>query len=187
MRTTLLSLFVGSAAAANLGPYSTTYKTVQYDAMDKTDKKISVFYPTDLTEAPATPFKFISYAHGMYGGGISTVPGYHSMGTDLASFGYVVAFHHSCSVGCEDDTTSLPNDPKGFGHYYLEQLKVIDWIKAQPASSPFMSNLDLSNGVGVCGHSMGGQSTLFSSSYNSTSHDIRAAVMHHVSPNPTQP
>ena len=201
------------AHAANLGPYATTYSTFTNDAMDRTDKRISVFYPTDVSVAPATPFKFISYAHGMYGGGVSTVPGYYSIGNDLASFGYVVAFHHSCSVGCEEDHTSLPDDPKGFGkspitsrartpptppphtypfllppaaspaassgHYYLEQLKVIDWIKLQPSSEAMMTHLDLSHGVGVCGHSMGGQSAMFSSSANSTSHDIRAAVLHH--------
>jgi len=41
------------------------------------------------------------------------------------------------------------------------------------------SNLHLEDGVSVVGHSMGGQATLFSSAYNSTSHNIVAAVYHH--------
>ena len=47
-------------------------------------------------------------------------------------------------------------------------------------------------GVGVAGHSMGGQATLFSSSFdNATKYDIRAAVLHHAYthsfPSPTVP
>ena len=52
-------------------------------------------------------------------------------------------------------------------------------LQASFGTPPF-SNIDFTNGVGVAGHSMGGQSTLFSSSYgNATAHNITSAAMHH--------
>merc|ERR1719329_684435 len=39
--------------------------------------------------------------------------------------------------------------------------------------------LDVDVGVGVAGHSMGGQATLFSSSALGAGYNIKAAVMHH--------
>ena len=62
----------------------------------------------------------------------------------------------------------------GFGHYYKQQLKVIDWANAQAALP-----INKTCGVGVAGHSMGGQSTLYSAAYNSSTHNIKAAAMHH--------
>ena len=104
----------------------------------------------------------------------------------MASFGYVIGATHQCSVGCFDDCVSLENDPICFGNYYKKQLATIDWAKDCTAaeainscSHPF-ENVDWSSGVGVAGHSMGGQATLFSSSgNNASSYDIRAAVLHH--------
>mmetsp|Transcript_22367 Transcript_22367/g.65615 ORF Transcript_22367/g.65615 Transcript_22367/m.65615 type:complete len:208 (-) Transcript_22367:284-907(-) len=39
--------------------------------------------------------------------------------------------------------------------------------------------INVSAGVGVAGHSMGGQATIFSAAYNGSSHRIQAAAMHH--------
>jgi len=66
-------------------------------------------------------------------------------------------------------------------HYYKYQLKVLDWGREMVnTSDSVMSRVDLRPGVGIGGHSMGGQATLFSSSYsNASSHDIKTAVMHH--------
>ena len=56
--------------------------------------------------------------------------------------------------------------------------KAIDW--ATSAATPLSSRINVSAGVGVAGHSMGGQATLYSSSTDGTrTHDIRAAAMHH--------
>lgn len=102
----------------------------------------------------------------------------------MASFGYVIGATHQCSVGCFDDCNSLQHDPPCFGNYYKKQLKVIDWAKECAAeqsecSDPF-KHVSWSSGVGVAGHSMGGQATLFSSSgQNASDYDIRAAVLHH--------
>ena len=50
----------------------------------------------------------------------------------------------------------------------------------QAAKAIFDGHVNRSVGYGVAGHSMGGQATVFSSSYgNATGHRIRAAVMHH--------
>ena len=78
---------------------------------------------------------------------------------------------------------SLAHDPPCFGNYYKKQLAVIDWAKActggSTCSEPF-ANVDWSAGVGIAGHSMGGQATLFSSAPEYTAqYDIRTAVMHH--------
>lgn len=104
----------------------------------------------------------------------------------MASFGYVIGATHQCSVGCFDDCNSLQRDPPCFGNYYKKQLGVIDWAKECAAgggtgdcAAPF-EHVTWASGVGIAGHSMGGQATLFSSSEkNATDYDIRAAVLHH--------
>jgi len=105
----------------------------------------------------------------------------------LASFGYVVALPHACDVGCTLDDGDL-----GFRHYYYEQLKAIDWGREQwLAQEEGFANLDFDSGVGIAGHSMGGQATLYSSAYNATEFNIKAAVYHHAAtsefPTPTVP
>jgi len=126
------------------------------------------------------------------------VPGYNDLLHALSSFGYVVGATHQCSEGCFDDCLSLKQDPPCFGHYYKKQLSVIDFAREQQQSGgddetavPFKM-IDFSVGVGIAGHSMGGQATLFSSSGNNASdHDIRASVLHHAFshtfPEPTVP
>lgn len=191
----LLCGALGSAAAdgptALKGPYAVkmTSYPLNSDIQNPEEDKVSVWFPTGINHgANATydensNFKFISYAHGMFGGGILDVPGYNDLLTSMASFGYIIAATHQCSVGCFDDCLSLRLDPPCFGNYYKKQLGVFDWAKAFVAedgeTDPFLY-VDWSSGVGVAGHSMGGQATLFSSSYsNASDYDIRAAVLHH--------
>lgn len=51
---------------------------------------------------------------------------------------------------------------------------MIDWAKQTLAFA------DFSKGIGIAGHSMGGQATVFSASYsNASQYNIKAAVMHH--------
>ena len=114
----------------------------------------------------------------------------------MASFGYVIAAPHACNVGCFGDNgvstcASLPHDPPCFGNYYKEQLAVFDWAR-QHQDEPPLTVVDWAGGFGVAGHSMGGQATVFSSSYdNATKYNIKAAVMHHAYshsfPTPTVP
>jgi hypothetical protein len=46
---------------------------------------------------------FISYAHGMFGGGVDLIPAYQDLLHTISSFGYVIAATHACNVGCYDD------------------------------------------------------------------------------------
>merc|ERR1711964_693281 len=93
---------------------------------------------------------------------------------DMASYGYVVAAPTSCQYGCLDDCKSEPSDPPCWGTWYKEQLKMIDWAQTQATTLP----INASAGVGIAGHSMGGQATLFSAAYNGSDPRIKAAVMH---------
>jgi len=155
--------------SASTGPFKTTHTTFTYDAMDSSDKHIDVVYPVVTN---STTFPFITYAHGFTDKGYDSYP---QMLDELASWGYVVAIALACQVGCVQDCESLILDPPCYGHYYKQQLKVIDWMKTQGGKLP----VNMTDGVAVVGHSMGGQSAYFSAAYNSTQYSIKAAVMHH--------
>jgi hypothetical protein len=180
-----------SEPVAVLGPYATQLRvySLNSDIKNPEEDKVSVWYPSGLTGRndtldESTKFKFISYAHGMFGGGALEIPAYNQLLGALASFGYIIGATHQCSVGCFDDCVSLQLDPPCFGNYYKKQLAVFDWAKVcssvdDSCREPFV-NVDWSSGVGIAGHSMGGQATLFSSSYgNASAYDIKAAVLHH--------
>jgi len=156
-------------ASASTGPFKTTHTTFSYDAMDPSDKHIDVVYPVVTN---STTFPFISYSHGFSDVGYDSYP---QMLDELASWGYVVAIALACRVGCIEDCQSLLLDPPCYGHYYKQQLKVIDWMKTQGGKLP----VNMTDGVAVVGHSMGGQSAYFAAAYNSSEYNIKAAVMHH--------
>jgi hypothetical protein len=80
-------------------------------------------------------------------------------------------------VGCKDDPASLPWDPPYFRDFFEQQLLAITWAKSMGDEVFSLCN---TSRVGVAGHSMGGQATLFSSSgLNASRHGITAAVSHH--------
>lgn len=165
-----LAAIVVSFCSAATGPLATKHTTVTYDAMDSTNKHIDVVYPDDGGKGK---FPLIAYAHGFTDAGYSS---YTKMMEELASWGYVVTAHLSCKEGCVQDCNTLLLDPPCYGHYYKEQLKVIEWAHSSEASA---FPLNMTVGVAVAGHSMGGQATLFSAAYNASSHNIKAAAMHH--------
>lgn len=98
---------------------------------------------------------------------------YSKLLSSLAAWGYVVAAARACDYGC----LSSP----GWDDFYQQQLRVIDWAKEQASrGDPVLSRANFKDGVGIAGHSMGGQATLFASSRsNASSHGIVAAVMLH--------
>lgn len=159
------------------GPYSVKsarYRDVQ--GMDTTGQAIDVWYPIGVV---GQTFPLIAFAHGFIDGNKHLANHYVNHLTELAAFGYIIAASEACDWGCSDRAT-LPDDAWGFEHYYKQQLKVIDWANEVAASDdPIMSTMDLHIGVGIAGHSMGGQSTLFSAGPNATSYGIKAAVMQH--------
>jgi hypothetical protein len=119
-------------------------------------------------------------------------PGYAHHFEQLASYGFVVAAPDSCSIGCTDKSGGAPwtDCAKGlafdgeWGAWWGEQLKTIDFVRNQSlhnASAPdFFRSVDWSAGVGVAGHSMGGQaSTVSAGSGCAAQWDIRAAALIH--------
>lgn len=162
--------------------------------MDTTDQYIDVYSP--IPSSSRTSFPLLSYAHGDTGGGQIDSIAYAPILEAISSYGFIIVFTRACNIGC-DKCSSLPEDPLCFGHFYYEQLKQIEWAKNSSATSsaPAYSILKMINhtiGYGIVGHSMGGQATLFSSSYNNaTQNNIKAAVMHHAYthqyPSPTIP
>lgn len=73
-------------------------------------------------------------------------------------FGYVIVAPRACDVGCIDkeNRKDLPHDPPGFGLYYTQQLKGIEWAKNMTAArDPMFTRINWAGGVGVAGHSMG--------------------------------
>lgn len=156
-------------AMAATGPYKTKHSTFTNAAMVAANKKIDVVYP-DATGS----FPLIAYAHGFSDSGYSSYP---KMSEELASWGYVVTLHQACKDGCLQDCKTLLLDPPCYGHYYKQQLQVIDWVKTSGAKLGLPVNL--TNGVAVAGHSMGGQSAQLAAAYNATSHNIKVATFHH--------
>lgn len=177
---TVLGAVTAATAAPVTGKYATSHKTYTYDGMDKTSKIIDVWYPKRPAGSNVT-FPLISYAHGLGGGGLLEYTGYNKLLGSTAAFGYVIAATRACNTGCKDDKVNLPKDPPGFGHYYMQQLEVLEWARDQAkAGDATLSLIDPSAPAGVAGHSMGGQATVYSSSStNPGAHNIKAAVMHH--------
>lgn len=166
------------------GPYATTHQTIKYAALDVTDRSLEAVFPSPTVAEAAgsgSTFPVIAYAHG-YGDGGDNVMGHysgsaHPLLEELASWGYVVLAARSCDKGCLQGCKSLKSDPPCFGHFYDQQLLIIDWARSPAAAAaglPINASL-----VAVAGHSMGGQATLFSAAYNATSHGIKAAALHH--------
>jgi dienelactone hydrolase len=140
--------------------------------LDVTDQEGVVIYPTSGNSSEHFPV--LSYAHGAAGGGWYTFEGYFTLWRQLASHGFVVVAPKSCSVGCKAG---------GWSTYYLEQLKMFEWAKNQTTAGvdPSIFNLiDWDAGVGIVGHSMGGQATVRSAAQQYVdAYNIKAAVLHH--------
>ena len=157
--------------AAAEGGLKTARKQYTLSGMDSTSNKVDVWYPTQAGSYP-----LISYSHGNTAGGSKTVSDYNTVASTMASYGYIVAAHESCDTGCKQGGSDIL-DPPGFKDMYKEQLKVIDWAKTQ--TDAVFSKMNKRIGVGVAGHSMGGQATMKSSSSLGSGHGVKAAVMHH--------
>eukprot|EP01065_Artemidia_motanka_P049725 TRINITY_DN831_c0_g1_i3.p2 TRINITY_DN831_c0_g1~~TRINITY_DN831_c0_g1_i3.p2 ORF type:complete len:305 (+),score=137.15 TRINITY_DN831_c0_g1_i3:63-917(+) len=171
MRAAAALMFCGAAAAAvpTEGPHKVQKKVYEVEAMDPTNKKVTVFYPTG---DPEGKYPLLSYAHGAAGGGLFLL-GYNKLFEQIASFGFIVAAPQSCFAGCKGT---------GWKQYFMEQLKMVDFAKNVSAAGKeeWASTLDLSTGVGVVGHSMGGQAVGYSSVEPYVSqYNLKAAMMHH--------
>jgi dienelactone hydrolase len=156
-----------------MGPYPYAEKTYRSLKMHPTDRRIDVAYPAD-TGAENRRFPLIVFMHGLGNDGFAT---YGTMMHLFASWGYVVAAPRACKFGClaGPRCQSKFGDPPCFADYYKEVYKAIDFLKT-------VVELPINHtaGVGIAGHSMGGQAALFAAAHaGSKKYDIRAAVLQH--------
>ena len=90
--------------------------------------------------------------------------------TQLASYGFIVVAPFSCDSGCKDKThdarwtSCLPGLPpvggEAWAPWYAEGFKAIDWARnmsANVSAAPIFHHVNWAAGVGLVGHSMGGQ------------------------------
>ena len=186
----LVPTSMGAKTRKGGGAYMTAHTTYHASTLDPSDQAVDVFYPETqargarrrgMRRADEDGFPLISYAHGFSGGGNIDIFAYFPLLHELASWGYIVAATRACNVGCKAAPRDLPFDPPGFGTYYQQQLRVIAFAREQHAQhDAVFAGVNFSCGVGVAGHSMGGQASLFSSSYgNASAADVRSAVIHH--------
>jgi len=164
------------------GPYKTKCTSFyNVKEMDSSDRTIDACWAVPPANGNTTTFPLIVYGHGLFGGSIGEPVAYYNIFNELASWGYYVVGTRACNIGCSDKPVSLPGDPSGFGTYYEQLLKLITWSRDSHTSGQAdFDHLDTSVGVGMCGHSMGGQGALFASSYdNATNYGIKATVLHH--------
>ena len=167
----LLHLAVCTASSSVLpGPYAVKHAVYSVPALDSSDPSLSVTYP--VGKFPNETFPLISYAHGAAGGGWYTFAGYFALWEQMASYGLIIAATKSCTMGCKEG---------GWDTFYEEQLKTIEFAR-NSSTDPVLRavNWDPTVGVGICGHSMGGQATVRSAAAEHTSlYNIRAAALHH--------
>eukprot|EP00041_Stephanoeca_diplocostata_P023372 m.572835 g.572835 ORF g.572835 m.572835 type:complete len:295 (-) comp22274_c1_seq1:793-1677(-) len=151
------------------GPYHVGTKQYNVSILDRSYPVLHVIWPDNGPHG--MKFPLLSYAHGAAGGDWYSIEGYYSLWTQMASHGFVIVAPASCSLGCKNG---------GWSTYYLEQLKCIDWARNQSEKDPILSMIDWSMGVGIVGHSMGGQATVRSAKETYTRpRNITAAVLHH--------
>eukprot|EP00756_Hemistasia_phaeocysticola_P019682 Hpha_TRINITY_DN15677_c7_g1::TRINITY_DN15677_c7_g1_i1::g.100037::m.100037 len=187
-----LPLITAMAAAATpggappAGAYATSKKTVQVSALDKSNQKMYIHWPSNATAGEKFPL--VSYLHGLAGGGIDMIA-YQRLFADIASYGFIVVAPSGCSYGCKDKVESPYTDcgglppvaPNGWSSYYGEQLKAIEYGTNQSAAGDAVfSMVDWTAGVGISGHSMGGQATSITATAECAKKwNIRAAALHH--------
>jgi dienelactone hydrolase len=145
-------------------------------------------YPN--TSDASQTFPLLVHAHGVLGGGLDLL-GYAEHFQQLASFGFIVAATFSCNTGCTDKSMGapwsscaglLPLQPEGqgWGPYYAELLKMIDFARNSSSSDAIFSRVNWAAGVGILGHSMGGQAAAVAAGAACTEQwGIKAAVLHH--------
>ena len=176
------------------GMFNVSSKVYDVPALDKTNQQLHVFWPSEEVEVQKKIVKFplVSYMHGMSGGGPVDIVAYRQLLEDMASFGLVVVAPGSCGPlsgkPCDDkinapytDCAGLPNvRPYGWSSYYGEGLKAIEWARNHSSTEPGPRLVDWEVGVGIAGHSMGGQAAAIAAGARCAKQwNIRAVAIHH--------
>lgn len=180
-----MPLLVAAAASPAPGLYATSSKVYTVSTLDASSQKLHVYWPSNA--AAGESFPLVSYLHGLAGGGVDIIA-YGKLFGDIASYGFVVAAPAGCGEGCKDkvnapytDCAGLPDvAPNGWSSFYGEQLKTIEWAQNQSKSDAVFGAVDWQAGVGIAGHSMGGQATTIASAAACAKKwNIKAAALHH--------
>jgi dienelactone hydrolase len=171
------------------GSYSVTSATVtdagleEKTGIDTRDYVIT--YPKQSTDEK---FPLIVFAHGAAGGRIDMLA-YQKHFNDLAAYGYVVIAPKSCFMGCSPPGSNASNlgvagsclpwtDGPQWTSFVHENTRAIKYAKA--SSEDWSTIIDWDAGLGVAGHSMGGEvvsqmgSAEFKDEYN-----VKAVVCEH--------
>lgn len=188
----LLLTFQVFAELPPAGQYATKKITVQDDGLEVgsgvTTRNYQITYP--VAASSDTKFPLIVYAHGFFAGATIEQLTYEHHFKDLASYGFVVVAPNSCFLGCkagfDQDVFEQSNGgipcPKfpQWPSFVYENARAISYAKNLSDQATWSSLIDWSAGVGVGGHSMGGEAVMqlgsakFASKYN-----IKATVCEH--------
>jgi len=160
------------------GYYRVKHDTIYCNNLDKSSKYIDIWYPENNNHNISIPL--IVYGHGYSGGSFSLPFGYSPILSEISSWGFFIAAPRSCSYGCyESMNERLPKDPPGFKYFYNELLKTIDCVDGNEDES--FKIIDKKKGVGIAGHSMGGQAALYGSlKENNKFYNVKTSVIHNV-------
>jgi len=163
-----------------------TYKTSHVEVTDAGHEELSGIDTRDyVITYPETTgsekFPLIIYAHGAAGGRVDMLA-YQTHFNDLAAYGFVVVAPKSCFMGCKPPKNSgswlgatgacLPwTDGPQWTSFVYENVRAIEYVK-KTTSAAWASSIDWDAGLGVAGHSMGGEvvsqmgSSVFAKKYN---------------------
>jgi hypothetical protein len=143
------------------GPFAVESKLYDVPILDETNRQAWVWYP--VTNNTNLKFPYLVYLHGFLGGN-QDIAGYSAMFQQLSSYGFVLAATLSCNVGCTDPSQGapwsncqgiLPLQPpgQGWGPYYAEGLKLIDWGQNMTnlGEDPIFAMINWTTGVGITG------------------------------------
>lgn len=180
-----------AVGAPTMGQYKPATKFYSIPNIGGDGGLMHVYYPSNVSQGETFPL--ISYAHGLDGGSIDLL-GYAYLFNRIASFGFIVVAPNTCGfLGCADREKRPWTDcNKEVVHshnplfplwdtWFGEQLRAIEFAQNQSKTSdPIFAMMDSAAGVGIAGHSMGGQATSWAAHENCTSHwNIKAAAVHH--------
>jgi len=177
---------IQSPPPPTVGPFAVASTRYDVPAMDQTNQAVWVIHP--VSSDPNARFPLISYLHGAAGGN-QDLYGYKDFFEQTASYGFIIVATFSCTSGCRDASLGarwscmgVPQlEAKTWSLYYGEAIKMIDWAhNMTEAGDPLFTPIDWEAGVGVAGHSMGGQSTTVVAGLGCTKQwNIKAAALHH--------
>lgn len=160
MRCAPAALLLAAAAAAS-PPKEGALQIVHKQYSIK--PRIQLFYPSGGAGGypPDGAYPVVVYAHGLMGGHVDII-GYTTLFERIASFGFVVVAPMDSIEGVGDVAT------------------IIDFVRAPPAGAEWANAVNVSAGVGIVGHSMGGGTVGPAATQpHASALNIRAAMFHH--------